>query len=324
MSIRTIGTFTAGALLASALTFTGMQSWQAGAAPGDSDTTFVPVAPCRLINTRPDADNVGARIAPLGPGETFTTQVTGSNGDCIGIPSDATAVALNVTIADPTGGSFLTLYPADLATRPDASNLNWIAAQPPTPNKVDVKLSPDGKVKIYNHASTVNIITDIVGYYTPSSLQSLQAQLHTLTTQVDTLRKNKPIIAQSNNAIVEASLTGEFREISSLGFNAPALGKVYVHAQGSAVDFDAGEDVHCTIGTQAPTTTASAYWPRWEAAGPTPGNPAGEGDSGVMAVSRVFSVDAGQNAFRFYCKNTSISGTSELWGPQMFAIYVPD
>ena len=56
-------------------------------------------------------------------------------------------------------------YPADLATPPEASNLNWRAGDPPTPNKVDVKLSPTGAVKILNKYGTVHVIADIVGYY---------------------------------------------------------------------------------------------------------------------------------------------------------------
>jgi hypothetical protein len=75
-----------------------------------------------------------------------TQNVTGTNGDC-NIPSDAVGVAMNVTIVSPTAQSNLRVFPADIAT-PNASNLNWLPGQSPTPNKVDVKLSPDGKIKL--------------------------------------------------------------------------------------------------------------------------------------------------------------------------------
>ena len=42
----------------------------------------------------------------------------------------------------------------------------------PTPNKVDVKLSPDGKIEVYNFNGSVNVILDVVGYYTNSSVSS--------------------------------------------------------------------------------------------------------------------------------------------------------
>lgn len=79
---------------------------------------------------------------------------------------------MNVTTVNGTVGSFLTLWPAD-ATRPTASNLNWVAGSPATPNKVDVKLSADGKVSIFNLTGTVDVIADIVGFYaTDNSVHS--------------------------------------------------------------------------------------------------------------------------------------------------------
>src|SRR4051794_35789346 len=66
---------------------------------GGAGTVFVPLAPCRLFDTRPVPANVGPRAMPLGPGETYTQAVTGTNGNCT-VPSQATAVALNVTTVD--------------------------------------------------------------------------------------------------------------------------------------------------------------------------------------------------------------------------------
>jgi len=143
--------------------------------PGDDDSTFVPVAPCRLFDFRSGPDNVGAKDTPLGAGEAnrYTQNVVGSNGNCV-IPVDAVAVSMNVTIVNPTAQSNLRVFPADVAT-PNASNLNWLAGQSPTPNKVDVKLSPDGKIGLYSHAGTVNVLADVVGYYTAKSLKELAA-----------------------------------------------------------------------------------------------------------------------------------------------------
>ena len=126
--------------------------------------TFVPISPCRLVDTRAGSA-VGPRTSPLGPGETFTQQVSGNVGQCTGIPAGATAVALNVTAVDGSAASYLTLFPAEVATPPNASNLNWVPGAPPTPNKVDVKLSPTGAIKIYNNVGSVNVLADVVGYY---------------------------------------------------------------------------------------------------------------------------------------------------------------
>src|SRR5690606_404210 len=81
-----------------------------------------------------------------------------------GIPADATAAAMNVTAIRGTTRSFLTVYPADTSL-PLASNLNWNGGDPPTPNKVDVKLSATGAVNITNDAGTVHVAADLVGYY---------------------------------------------------------------------------------------------------------------------------------------------------------------
>ena len=129
---------------------------------GGQRADFVPITPCRLFDTRP-ATQVGPRGTPLGSAETFTQPVVGANGDC-NIPAAATAIAMNVTTVNGSIGSFLTLWPAD-ATRPTASNLNWVAGSPATPNKVDVKLSADGKVSIFNLTGTVDVIADVVGFY---------------------------------------------------------------------------------------------------------------------------------------------------------------
>ncbi|MEO1057804.1 MAG: hypothetical protein AAFY28_12890 [Actinomycetota bacterium] len=155
--------------------------WQAGAAPGDTDATFNPTAGCRLTDTR-GPNNIGPRATPLGAGEVFEVMVHGSNGDCSGplaIPADATGVALNVTAVGATAASNIRVYPANLTDVPLLSNLNVTAGAPPTPNKVDVQLSPDGKLNVFNFRGSVHILIDVVGYYTPSSLQTLADQAGT-------------------------------------------------------------------------------------------------------------------------------------------------
>ncbi len=128
-------------------------------------STFVPVTPCRLLDTRAGA-GIGGRSTPLGPQETITVRVRGTNGQCV-IPSDATGVAANVTTTDGTATSFLTIFPADV-TQPNASSNNWVDGTPATPNKVDAKLSADGAINVYNDDGTVNVLIDVVGYYEPS------------------------------------------------------------------------------------------------------------------------------------------------------------
>ncbi len=157
------------AVAATALLGVGLPSANA-AISGSQRADFVPITPCRLFDTRP-ATQVGPRGTPLGNGEIYTQPVVGTNGNCV-IPAAATAIAMNVTTVNGTSGSFLTLWPAD-AAQPVTSNLNWVAGAPATPNKVDVKLSADGRVSVYNLTGTVDVLADVVGFYaTDNSVHS--------------------------------------------------------------------------------------------------------------------------------------------------------
>lgn len=135
----------------------------ASASLGSGDRlVFVPIAPCRLLDTRAD-NNVGPRSTPLGPGDTYVAAVRGANGQCV-IPADAAGVAMDVVIVNPTASSFLTVFPADVG-RPLASNLNWVAQQAPTPNAVIADLSADGRIAFFNLAGTVDLAVDVNGYF---------------------------------------------------------------------------------------------------------------------------------------------------------------
>ena len=123
---------------------------------------FVPVEPCRLFDTRPAPDTVGARSTPLGADETHTATAHGTNGDCT-LPTDAVGLSLNVTTIDATLPTFVTVWPG--GARPKASSLNPAPGQPPTPNAVNTPLSDTGTFDVYNLQGTVNIIVDVNGYY---------------------------------------------------------------------------------------------------------------------------------------------------------------
>jgi hypothetical protein len=134
------------------------------AAPGDVVTTsFVPISPTRILDTRPAPQNVGGFVGPLGTGETHTFQVTG----VAGVPSNATAVTMNVTVDKTTGPSYLTVFPAG-APQPTASNLNWVA-NATIPNLVTVKIGASGQVSVFNQNAKVHVIADVAGYFVPGN-----------------------------------------------------------------------------------------------------------------------------------------------------------
>ena len=114
---------------------------------------FEGVVPTRLMDTR---RNLGG--AMFGPGETRNLAVAGVGG----IPGGATAVALNVTVTQPSATSFVTVWPAGGAV-PGTSNLNMIAGQT-VPNLVVVGLG-GGQVSIRNAFGTAHVIVDVMGWF---------------------------------------------------------------------------------------------------------------------------------------------------------------
>jgi hypothetical protein len=124
------------------------------------DGLYNPLTPARIMDTR---TGLGVRSGPLGPGATVTLNVFGTGGVPAG--SGVSAVVLNVTVTGPTTGSYLTVFPADAAQRPTASNLNFTAGQT-VPNRVIVKVGAGGLVSFFNAAGNVNVIADIGGWFT--------------------------------------------------------------------------------------------------------------------------------------------------------------
>jgi hypothetical protein len=281
------------------------QEWRADAAPGDSDSTFVPTAGCRVTDTR-GTSTVGPRNTPLGANQTFKVAIHGSNGECTGallIPADAVAVALNVTAVNATASSNIRIFPANLTTVPLLSNLNVSAGAPPTPNKVDVKLSPDGKIKVYNFNGSVNIVIDIVGYYTDSSLKELAAsQPFAVTDHTPTL----------------IDLTTTPVSYGDVTLTAPVDGQVTVNYSTVTSSAASGDGNLCAPfrSTGIPAfITGDEAGVAWFEAAATDG-------TGSMSGTRLFDITAGQNVtYSMVCEE--IAGDGKVQGRTITAIFTP-
>lgn len=129
---------------------------------------YTAVQPYRILDTRL---TLGGHPGQLGPGETSTLQVTGTSGPGGGVPGGAAAVAVNVTVTNPTAYSFLTIYPGGVGTRPLASNLNFGPGQT-IANLVVVALPPDGSIKIYNSQGSDDVIVDVQGWSAGGAVSS--------------------------------------------------------------------------------------------------------------------------------------------------------
>lgn len=88
-------------------------------------------------------------------------------GGSTSVPSDAVAVVLNMTATGGSGASHLTVWPAG-ETMPVASSLNFGAGEA-VPNAVTVKVGAAGAVSVFNNSGSVDVVADVVGYYSTGS-----------------------------------------------------------------------------------------------------------------------------------------------------------
>lgn len=311
--VRTAVWFATAVMLAAVSTLLITQAWSTNAAPGDTDSTFVPTAGCRVADTRA-AFAVGPRKAPLAADETLTVTIHGENGECTGplaIPNDAVAVALNVTATNATTNSNIRIFPADLTEVPLLSNLNVIAGAPPTPNKVDVKLSPAGEISVYNFRGSVNIFIDIVGYYTNSTLRELSERVADLTEQ-----RSFSVSRVEKRDIPESLSVTTFEALVTVEVAAPVDGHVVLHSTAGVQSSDSNHKVACllletaeipNLATTSPPTISQVWTPRV----------AGASDS--LSGSGTFEISAGDPVeYSLACR-----GSGLVQGRSLEAMFTP-
>lgn len=121
---------------------------------------FTPMTPVRALDTRVGTGAAAARVAQ---GGVVSLQVAGANG----VPANATGIVINMTAVTPDRAGYVTAYPNGV-TRPLAANLNFVPGAI-VPNLVIVGIGTQGKVNFYNQNGTLDLVGDIVGYYSPDT-----------------------------------------------------------------------------------------------------------------------------------------------------------
>jgi subtilisin family serine protease len=130
-------------------------------APGNasgSGSRFFPTVAHRILDTR---SNIGGFSAPITGGTPIPVAVTGQGG----VLDGATAVIMNTTVTAPTASGFLTVFPGNLSSPPNISNLNFTAGET-IANLVSVQIGL-GQDKFFNAAGSAHAIADVVGWYGP-------------------------------------------------------------------------------------------------------------------------------------------------------------
>ena len=129
-------------------------------ASAQTGLSFFAVNPCRVVDTRNPVATNGGPVMTQGGQRNFAIR-----NNC-GVPADAAAVSLNVTIVNATTSSFLTLWPAG-TTRPTVSTINFSQTDPSLANGAIVALGPAGSpdLSVFNCCGNVHVILDITGYF---------------------------------------------------------------------------------------------------------------------------------------------------------------
>ncbi len=120
--------------------------------PGAGDG-FVALSPVRVLDTRTGLGAAG----PLAAEATLALSVPG-------VPVEATAVMVNVTVTEPDRDGFLTVWPCGPA-RPLVSNLNFAAGES-RPNLVVATRGAAGQICLGGNATT-HVLADLAGWYAP-------------------------------------------------------------------------------------------------------------------------------------------------------------
>ena len=124
-------------------------------------------SPQRLLDTR---DNATWGLGPSRAGDTLRLRVAGRGG----VPNTADAALLTVTVANPTGNGFVTVWPCDQPL-PTASTINTFPGELRS-NLALVKLSViDGEACLRYASSNLtptDLIVDAVGWVTGSAVRA--------------------------------------------------------------------------------------------------------------------------------------------------------
>jgi hypothetical protein len=145
------------------ISFTPVSSGGGGGGGGGAAITAL--NPGRLLDTRANGttvDGVGQAAGLLGVGATIEVPVAGRGG----VPADASAAVLNVTVTEAQGAGFVTVWPCG-ADRPNASSLNFVTGAT-VANGVISKIGVDGKLCLYVSNPT-QLIVDVAGFFSATS-----------------------------------------------------------------------------------------------------------------------------------------------------------
>jgi hypothetical protein len=143
----------------------------ASIAPVRSETVFVPVAPCRIVDTRAGTGTNRTRFAPnatrsyVVAGTTGFPAQGGKSGGC-GIPASATGIAASVIAVNPSAKGAFRAWAAGSAA-PTANVLNYGTITASSGATVGVRPGGGSGLSVKNLDGRTDLVVDVTGYYAP-------------------------------------------------------------------------------------------------------------------------------------------------------------
>lgn len=159
----------------------------------------------RLLRTEVDG------IGRLPGGQTLEVAVAGIHG----VPTDAAAVVLNVTVDDPKYAGYVTVQPCG-APPPSASTANY-EWDTTVANHVVVKPGTDGKVCVFTYAAT-HVLVDLLGWITAAGGYTGVAPVRALDTRSANAR-----VAAGGTTVVHLDTVGVPAGVDAVVVNLTAV-----------------------------------------------------------------------------------------------------
>jgi hypothetical protein len=141
-----------------------------GTSSASPASQFTALAPSRICDTQTGTSGTSgcqtAGTVGAGTAHVFNIFVDGAGGiPTLGSAHQPVAIVVNVTAVNASTGTYVTVFPGPAgAAVPNASDLNEPTFEPVT-NLVIVKVGSDGSINLFNAAGNVNLIVDVLGYY---------------------------------------------------------------------------------------------------------------------------------------------------------------
>ena len=179
---------------------------------------FVPVTPCRLVDTRNPAGEFGGPPLQGGAVRSFTIP---DNKSC-NIPSSAAAYSLNVTVVPDGTLGYLTVWPTG-QQQPLVSTLNSIDGRTKADAAI-VRAGTRGGVSFYV-TDTTNLVLDIDGYFAPVSKSTLAFYPLPPCRVADTRDPNEP--AGLGPPYLSAKVDRDFPVLAATSCSIPSSAQAY-------------------------------------------------------------------------------------------------